>query len=88
LTASLIIRLTKFIPDTLTNYMRAETDALGLAIGFAGRVARVARIHQFGESDRVSPHGPEYKYPARVLLGFSDADREMIRDLLLKHIVT
>ncbi|WP_366931853.1 phage virion morphogenesis protein [Paraburkholderia xenovorans] len=45
-------------------------------------------MHQFGESDRVAPHGPEYKYPARVLLGFSDADRDMIRDLLLKHIAT
>ncbi|MGF6244158.1 phage virion morphogenesis protein [Paraburkholderia sp. GAS38] len=70
-----------------TRYMRAETDGLGLAIGFAGRIARVARIHQFGESDRVAPHGPEYKYPARVLLGFSDVDREMIRDLLLAHLV-
>jgi phage virion morphogenesis protein len=86
--AGRVRRAAMFAKLRQTRYMRAETDALGLAIGFAGRVARVARIHQFGESDRVAPHGPEYKYPARVLLGFSDADRDMIRDLLLKHIAT
>ena len=86
--AGRVKRAAMFAKLRQTRYMRAETDALGLAVGFAGRVARVARIHQFGGSDRVAPSGPEYKYPARVLLGFSDADREMIHDLLLKHIVT
>lgn len=69
-----------------SRYLRMESDAKGLAIGFMGRIARVARIHQLGERDRVAPHGAEYKYPARVLLGFTDAEREMIRDELLKHL--
>ena len=68
-------------------YLRAESYANSLAVGFVDRIARVARVHQFGETDRVAPGGPEHKYDARVLIGFSDADREMIRDLLLKHIV-
>lgn len=67
-------------------YLKTEADTMGLALGFAGRVARVARVHQFGESDRVAPHGVEYKYPARVLLGFTTDERELIRDMLLKHI--
>ncbi|CAE6856003.1 phage virion morphogenesis protein [Paraburkholderia domus] len=68
-------------------YLRTENDAMSLAVGFAGRIARVARVHQLGEHARVAPRGPEYKYPARVLLGFTDDDREMIRNLLLMHVV-
>ena len=84
--AGRIKRAAMFAKLRQARFLRAETDAQGLAIGFAGRVARVARIHQFGESDRIAPGGPQYTYPARVLLGFTDDDREMIRDLLLKHI--
>jgi phage virion morphogenesis protein len=69
-------------------YLRAESDANGIAVGFAGRVARLARIHQNGETGRVEKDGPQYSYPARVLLGFTDTDREMIRDILLKHLVS
>ncbi|MFM0181762.1 phage virion morphogenesis protein [Paraburkholderia aspalathi] len=85
--AGRIKRKAMFAKLRQARYLRAESDSQGLAIGFAGRVARVARIHQLGESDRVAPGGPEYKYPTRVLLGFTDADREMIRDMLLAHIV-
>jgi phage virion morphogenesis protein len=84
--AGRIKRAAMFAKLRQTRYLRAESDAAGLTIGFAGRVSRVARIHQYGETDRVAKGGPMYKYPARVLLGFSDADREMIRDLLLKYL--
>lgn len=67
-------------------YLQTEADTMGLALGFAGRVARVARVHQFGETDRVAPHGVDYKYPARVLLGFTADERGLIRDMILKHI--
>ncbi|WP_250466116.1 MULTISPECIES: phage virion morphogenesis protein [unclassified Caballeronia] len=67
-------------------YMRIEADANGLAIGFIGRVARIARVHQFGETDRVAPGGREYRYPARALLGFTHNERELIQDMLLKHL--
>ncbi|CAN7192346.1 phage virion morphogenesis protein [Trinickia sp. LjRoot230] len=81
-----IKRAAMFAKLRQTRYLRAESDARGLAVGFARRVARVARVHQFGEIDRVAKSGPDYKYPARVLLGFTDADREKIRDILLKHL--
>ena len=68
-------------------YLRAESDAVSLTVGFSDRIARVARVHQYGLIDRVAKGGPEHKYDARVLVGFSEADREMIRDMLLKHIV-
>jgi phage virion morphogenesis protein len=79
-------RTAMFAKLRTTRYLKLEADANGLAIGFDGRVARVARVHQLGETDRVAPGGVEVKYPARALLGFSDADRDLIRDTLLKHI--
>jgi phage virion morphogenesis protein len=82
-----IKRAAMFAKLRQARYLRAESDANGLAVGFIGRIARVARVHQYGETDRVAPGGPEHKYDARVLLGFTDADRDMIRDMLLKHIV-
>ncbi|MCI0152138.1 phage virion morphogenesis protein [Paraburkholderia sediminicola] len=81
-----IKRTAMFMKLRTARFLQMEADANGLAIGFAGRVARVVRIHQHGEKAPVAPNGPEYRYPARVLLGFTDADREMIRDMLLKHI--
>lgn len=79
-------RAAMFVKMRTGRFLKVETDATGLAIGFDGRVARLARVHQFGERSRVAPGGPEYKYPARMLLGMTEADRELIRDLLLKHI--
>ncbi|CAE6841703.1 hypothetical protein R69746_06954 [Paraburkholderia aspalathi] len=81
-----IKRAAMFAKLRTARYLKTEADANGLAIGFAGRVARVARVHQLGETDRVAPGGVEYRYPARVLLGFTDAEREMIRDRLLQHL--
>jgi phage virion morphogenesis protein len=81
-----IKRAAMFAKLRQARYLRAESDATGLAVGFVGRIARVARVHQYGESDRVAPGGPEHKYDARVLLGFTPDDLDMIRDSLLKHL--
>ncbi|RKF33604.1 phage virion morphogenesis protein [Paraburkholderia fungorum] len=81
-----IKRAAMFAKLRTARYLRTEADSNGLALGFAGRISRVARVHQYGETDRVAPHGVEYKYPARVLLGFTHEERELIRDMLLKHI--
>ncbi len=69
-----------------SQWLKIETGEHHLAVGFFGRVARIARVHQEGLTDRVENNGPEYKYPSRVLLGFTPADRELIRDSLLRHL--
>ncbi|MEK6383108.1 MAG: phage virion morphogenesis protein [Paraburkholderia tropica] len=61
-----------------------EAKADGLALGFAGRVARIARVHQLGELASGAPCGPNVQYPARRLLGFTDVD--LIRHRPLHHI--
>jgi phage virion morphogenesis protein len=67
----------------LARYMRIEADAGGLAVGFAGRVARIARVHQFGQADAVAPGGVTYRYPVRGLLGLTDEERERMCGLLV-----
>lgn len=81
-----IKRAAMFAKLRTAKYMQVEATPEGLAIGFAGRVSRIARIHQFGETAPVEPGGPQAHYPARVLLGFTAADRELIRDRLLDHV--
>jgi phage virion morphogenesis protein len=85
--AGRIKRRAMFAKMRTARFLKVETDAEGLAIGFAGRVARLARIHQDGETAPVEPGGPDYKYPVRQLLGFTQQDRELIRDKLLAHLV-
>ncbi|WP_442783294.1 phage virion morphogenesis protein [Collimonas fungivorans] len=66
--------------------LKIEQDENQLSVGFFGRVARIARVHQEGLTDKVSKIGPTYHYPARPLLGFSATDQALIRDALLRHI--
>lgn len=67
-------------------HLKIRTDAGSAAVGFFGRVARIAAVHHYGLRDKVDRDGPEYRYPARELLGFSDRDRALIRDFLIEHL--
>jgi phage virion morphogenesis protein len=67
--------------------LKIEQDENQLSAGFFGRVARIARVHQEGLTDKVAKKGPEYRYPARPLLGFSATDQALIRDALLRHLM-
>jgi phage virion morphogenesis protein len=80
------IRRTMFEKLRAARHLRVETDDDGVTVGFFGRTARIARVHHFGLREPVQAGGPSYKYPARGLLGLSDADRELIKDLLLLHL--
>jgi phage virion morphogenesis protein len=67
-------------------FFKVKNDAAGVTLGFSGRIARLARVHQDGEAAEVVPGGPSYQYPIRQLLGLTAAEREMIRDKLLEHL--
>ncbi|WP_312680065.1 phage virion morphogenesis protein [Stutzerimonas nitrititolerans] len=68
-------------------YLRLQSDASSIAIGFAGRLSRIARVHQYGLRDKPGRNSPDIQYQRRELLGLSDDDLEMIRDQLLQHLV-
>jgi phage virion morphogenesis protein len=47
-------------------------------IGYEGRTARLAEVHQLGLVDAVAPNGPRAKYPARALLGLTAEDTDYV----------
>lgn len=67
-------------------FMKVQGDGNAISIGFTGRIARIARVHQYGLKDRAAPGAPDVKYEQRELLGFTDADIDLIRDGLLAHL--
>jgi len=67
-------------------FLKVRTDADGAAVEFTSRVSKIARIHQEGQRAEVRPGGPSIRYTRRELLGFSAADGERIRKLVLDHL--
>ncbi|MFX5124459.1 phage virion morphogenesis protein [Acinetobacter baumannii] len=67
-------------------YMRIERTPVGITIGFTGRVAFIARVHQYGLKDKVDKDGPTVKYDIRELLGFTPEELKMIEDDIVSHL--
>lgn len=67
-------------------YLRLQSTANAIAIGFSGRVSRIARIHQYGLRDRPGRGQADVQYDRRELLGFTDADLDMIRDFVVDYL--
>jgi phage virion morphogenesis protein len=69
-----------------TKHLKTQHDAQQLTVGFLGRVARIARVHQEGLKDKVARNGVDYQYPERQLLGLSFIDHALVRESLLRHL--
>ena len=69
-----------------TRFLKASTTATEAAVGFVGRAARIAQIHQDGLLDKPSPGARAIQYPARELLGLTDEEAELVKDIVLKHL--
>lgn len=67
-------------------YMRIERTPEGIAIGFTGRVAFIAKIHHFGLRGKVDKDGPTVQYARRELLGFTPEEINMIENEVLNYI--
>lgn len=75
-----------FVKLRAAKNLRAKATPTEAMVEFADRAARIARVHHFGLRDKVKPGGPDYDYPARPLLGITDAQLDRVRDLLLSHL--
>lgn len=84
--AGRVKRNAMFVRLRQAKHLRLISTANEASVGFVGRVARIARIHQEGQSDVVNRSGLRVRYERRELLGFTAADRERIRDLLIEHL--
>lgn len=79
-------RAKMFIKLRQAKHLKLRSDADSIALGISGRAGRIAQTHQYGLMDRPEPNGPEIRYARRELLGFTEAELEMIRDRLLQHL--
>lgn len=68
------IRRSMFAKLRLVRHLKAESDADEARVGFNGRDAVIARQHQEGGNS---------KLPVRHLLGFTQAERDRIKSMLL-----
>ena len=82
------IKQTLFNKLTKASHLKIAITEGSAAVGFNGRTARIANVHQLGLRDKVSRYRGEYDYPKRELLGFSDDDQTWARDFLIDRLTT
>lgn len=81
-----IKRRAMFSKIRTAKHLRLQSSASAIGISFAGRIGRIARVHQYGLRDRPGPKQQQVQYPQRQLLGFSPADLKMIEEKLIEHL--
>ena len=67
----------------MARYLKAKGSPQQAVIGFAGRVSRIARVHQYGLKDSAERGAPSVKYPRREILGLNTIDLEMLEQLIV-----
>jgi phage virion morphogenesis protein len=60
--------------------LKTEYSADKASVGFGGRTAQIAQVHQEGKTIRPTDHAKPTKYPIRDLVGFSQADQKWIEN--------
>ena len=68
------------------SFLKVQGDGNAISVGFTGRIAMIARVHHYGLKDRAGRGAPDVRYEQRQLLGFTEADLDLIRDGLLAHL--
>ena len=64
--------------NKLGQQLKTEYSANHAAVGFGGRSAYIAKVHQEGKTIRPTDRAKPTKYPIRELVGFSQADQKWI----------
>lgn len=67
-------------------HLKVLSNSESVAVGFIGRVSRIANIHQHGLRDRASRSAPNTVYPKRELLGFTNKEIQLVEESFLKHL--
>jgi phage virion morphogenesis protein len=68
-------------------YLKTKGSSESVVVEFAGRVQRIARVHQEGLWDKPNKHSASVPYEKRELLGFSTADRQIIENVILSRLI-
>lgn len=81
-----IKRAKMFAKLRTSTWLKAKAEGSTAVVEFKGRAEKIAKVHQQGLVDKVSPGGPSVRYARRVLLGFSSGDRPLIRDTIIERL--
>ncbi|QKJ59368.1 phage virion morphogenesis protein [Serratia fonticola] len=79
------VKRTMFAKLRTNRYMKTKGGNDDAVVEFVGRVQRMARVHQDGLRDRPTRYSKEVRYDVRKLLGFSEADRQIVEDVVISH---
>ena len=66
----------------MVKYLKMLNGNDSISIGFTERIARIAKVHQYGLNDH------RHQHERRAILGFSDSDLHLIRTELFKHFIS
>ncbi|WP_220708600.1 phage virion morphogenesis protein [Citrobacter freundii] len=80
------IKRTMFQKLRTSRYMKASGRNDAAVVEFTGKVQRIARVHQLGLKDRPNPHSRDVQYSERQLLGFSQAERNLVEGLTMVYL--
>ncbi|HEY0624672.1 phage virion morphogenesis protein [Sphingomonas sp.] len=69
-------------------FLRSGATDAEAWVGFSGRVAEIAWVHQEGGTDRAAAGARPVRYARRELLGLTEADRAAIIEQVLEHIAS
>ena len=69
----------------LQRYLSSTATPDGAEVSFKGGAEHIAQVHHYGLVDKVRD-GLTVLYPARQLLGINEADRDLVRDILSRHL--
>jgi len=69
-----------------TSFLKIQGEGGAISVGFVGRIAKISKVHQYGLKDRAARGAPNIAYDQRKLLGFTDADIDLIKNNLLSHL--
>ncbi|MEA9676941.1 phage virion morphogenesis protein [Xanthomonas campestris pv. raphani] len=67
-------------------YFKVSASPNSVSVGFVGRASRIARVHQDGLVDQVRTNGPKVNYERRVLIGFNEAARLLVKEAISNYI--
>ncbi|AMW79746.1 phage morphogenesis protein [Acinetobacter sp. TGL-Y2] len=67
--------------------IKTEYSADHAAVGFGGRTAQIAEVHQEGKTIKPSRYAKATKYPIRALVGFSKDDEKWIESEIQKFLI-
>lgn len=67
-------------------YLKASGSDSAAMVEFTGKVQRIARVHQYGLKDKPGKNSSKTQYPMRQLLGFSNEDKGIVEEVILKSL--